>query len=361
MNKVAFWGMLPDGRGVRTHVLTNSHGGCVRISELGAALVSWTTPDQAGTCADILLGHDTPEEYLASGAYMGALVGRWANRIAGARFVLDGTDYTLVPNEGRNLLHGGAAGFHRRLWKAEPDGNALVMRLESREGEGGFPGNVQVEVRYALSEDHALTIEYLASADRTTPINLTSHPYFNLSGQRDCDIRNHHLTIDSGAYFEIDEELIPQRQVPVAGEPFDFREGATIGSRLSAFHRQLELGYGFDHCYVIDRVANEDPAAADMGRPWRTRTVATVTEPGSGRVLSVETDQPGLQFYSGNRLEGVRGRGGSAYRRHAGLCLEAGGFPNQINMPDHEPSIASAGKPYRQVTVYRAGIAEQDA
>ncbi|NIF55830.1 aldose epimerase family protein [Burkholderia sp. Ax-1724] len=353
MNKAAFWGTLPDGRNVRTYLLANSQGGCVRISELGAAFVSWLTPDRTGRCAEILLGNDTPAEYLAAGAYMGALVGRWANRIAGARFALDGIDYRLTPNEGQNLLHGGAGGFHARLWMAEYEGQSLVMRLESRDGEEGFPGNVQVEVRYTLSEDHALTIEYTAHTDRATPLNLTSHPYFNLSGRHDGDIRNHRLTIDSGEYFEIDEELIPQRRAFVEGSPFDFREGATIGSRLDVSNRQLELAYGFDHCYVLDRAGNEQ---ADWTR--KPRTVAKVVEPESGRVLSVETDQPGLQFYSGNRLEGVRGRDGSTYRRNSGLCLEAGGFPNQINMPDRESMIVTREKPYRQVTVYRAGVME---
>ena len=338
---------------MRTHLLTNSLGGCVRISELGAALVSWLTPDRTGLCGEILLGHDTPAEYLASGAYMGALVGRWANRIAGARFALDGIDYRLMPNEGRNLLHGGAGGFHGRLWTAEYEGQALVMRLESHDGEESFPGNVQVEVRYTLSDDHALTIEYTAHTDRAAPLNLTSHPYFNLSGRHDGDIRNHHLTIDAGEYFEIDEELIPQRCASVEDSPFDFRAGATIGSRLDASNRQLELAYGFDHCYVLDRAGSEEAA-----RTRKPCTVAKVTEPESGRVLSVETDQLGLQFYSGNRLEGIRGRDGTAYRRNSGLCLEAGGFPNQINMPDHEDMIATSEKPYRQVTVYRAGVME---
>jgi len=284
---------------------------------------------------------------------MGALVGRWANRIAGARFALDGIDYRLMPNEGRNLLHGGAGGFHGRLWTAEYEGQALVMRLESHDGEESFPGNVQVEVRYTLSDDHALTIEYTAHTDRAAPLNLTSHPYFNLSGRHDGDIRNHHLTIDAGEYFEIDEELIPQRCASVEDSPFDFRAGATIGSRLDASNRQLELAYGFDHCYVLDRAGSEEAA-----RTRKPCTVAKVTEPESGRVLSVETDQLGLQFYSGNRLEGIRGRDGTAYRRNSGLCLEAGGFPNQINMPDHEDMIATSEKPYRQVTVYRAGVME---
>jgi aldose 1-epimerase len=358
MIKVAFWGMLPDGRSVRTWHLTNSQGGCVRISELGAALVSWIAPDRHGVGADILLGHDTPEEYLKSGAYMGALVGRWANRIAGAHFTLDGVGYALTPNEGANLLHGGPGGFHRRLWKAEQDGDSVVMRLESPDGDGGFPGNLQVEVRYTLSDDHALTIEYAARTDRPTPVNLTSHPYFNLSGQPGGDILQHRLTINSGTYFEVDDELIPQRCEPVSSTPFDFREQAIIGSRLHVPHPQFELADGFDHCYVLDGEASGSKIDAVNGMP-NVRTVATMLEPESGRMLSVETDQPGLQFYSGNRLEGLRGRGGLTYRRHSGLCLEAGGFPNQVNMPDGPATIVTAGKPYRQVTVYRAGVVKQ--
>ncbi|MFP6560919.1 aldose epimerase family protein [Paraburkholderia sp. B3] len=349
--------MLPDGRSVRTWFLTNSQGGCVRISDLGATLVSWIAPDKHGMGGDILLGHDTPEEYLKSGAYMGALVGRWANRIAGAHFTLDGVGYALTPNEGANLLHGGPGGFHQRLWKAEQDRDSVVMRLESPDGDGGFPGNLQVEVRYTLSDDHALTIEYAAQTDRPTPVNLTSHPYFNLSGQPGRDILQHRLMIDSGAYFEIDDELIPQRRESVSGSPFDFREDAVIGSRLRVPHPQFELAQGFDHCYVLDGEASGAEKAGANGTP-KVRGVATVVEPESGRVLSVETDQRGLQFYSGNRLEGLRGRGGLAYRRHSGLCLEAGGFPDQINMPDSPATIVTGGKPYRQVTVYRAGVAK---
>ncbi|HEX7913209.1 MAG TPA: aldose epimerase family protein [Paraburkholderia sp.] len=356
--RVTSWGTLPDGRNVRTYTLTNTNGVSVRISDLGAALVSWIAPDGDGLPGEILLGHDTPGEYLTSGAYMGALVGRWANRIEAARFNLDGVEYPLIPNEGQNLLHGGVNGFHQRLWESEQDGDSVVMRLDSPDGDGGFPGNLQVQVRYTLSEDNALAIEYLALTDRATPVNLTSHPYFNLAAQPDCDIRAHRLKIQSDAFFEVDSALIPRQCASVDGGPFDFRHEASIGSRLDVRHPQLELAQGFDHCYVLRDGADiptntSSPGLADL---TRVRPVATVVDPESGRMLTVSTDQAGLQFYSGNRLEGTQGRGGVPYRSHAGFCLEAGGFPNQINMPDSRALIATSEIPYRQVTVYQTGV-----
>ncbi|CAB3809124.1 aldose 1-epimerase [Paraburkholderia caffeinilytica] len=361
--KVASWGTLPDGRNVRTFTLTNTNGVNIRISDLGAALVSWIAPDRDGIPGEILLGHDTPGEYLVSGAYMGALVGRWANRIEAARFNLDGVEYPLIPNEGLNLLHGGLNGFHQIVWKSEQDGDALIMRLDSPDGDGGFPGNLQVQVRYTLSDDNALAIEYMARTDRATPVNLTSHPYFNLAARAGSDIRAHRMKIQSDAYFEVDAALIPRQCASVDGGPFDFRHEASIGSRLDVRHPQLDLAQGFDHCYVLrdgaDMPKNTlNPALLESSR---VRPVATVVDPESGRMLTVSTDQAGLQFYSGNRLGGTLGRGGVPYRTHAGLCLEAGGFPNQINMPDRRAVIATSEIPYRQVTVYQTGVLARQA
>ncbi|AJK49392.1 aldose epimerase family protein [Burkholderia plantarii] len=341
-------GFLRDGRTVRTFLLRNAKGASVRISELGATLVSWIAPDRHGVPGEILLGHDSPDDYLSSRAYLGAVVGRWANRIESARFQLDEVEYRLPPNEGGNLLHGGHDGFHQRLWRARPAGESLVMQLDSPDGDGGFPGQLHVEVRYRLSDDGTLEIDYLAEADRLTPVNLTNHAYFNLTGRPDRDIRDHRLTIHADSYFAVDGALIPQQCASVDHTPLDFRAGAPIGPGLDAGHAQIRLAGGFDHCYVLRAAASPEGGPA-------VRDVARVEEPKSGRVLTVSTDQPGLQFYSGNFLDGVVARGGNPYRRHAGLCLEAGGFPNQINMADRDGILVMPGRPYRQLTRYHVG------
>ncbi|MFL9911487.1 aldose epimerase family protein [Paraburkholderia sp. RL17-337-BIB-A] len=346
------WGTLPGGDPVRLFTLRNAHGMKVAVSDLGATLVSWHAPDRAGRLGDILLGHDTAAEYVAATTYMGGLIGRWANRIADARFTLDGIEYTLDRNEGTNLLHGGTQGFNRTMWDASEDNGALVMRLESPEGDAGFPGNVTVQVRYTLDDDGTLTIAYEAITDAATPLNLTSHPYFNLTGRRGADIRGHVLSIDADRFFEVDASMIPCELAEVAGNAFDFRQSAPIGARLDWPHAQLARAGGFDHCYMLRDV----PDAAMTGGATQMRQVACAYDPGSGRELTVSTDQPGLQFYTGNFLNGDTGRGGIAYQQHAGLCLEAGGFPNQVNMAEQEQVIVRPGNAYQQRTAYRVGI-----
>ena len=341
------WGTVPGGDPAQLFTLRNAHGMKVSISDLGATLVSWHAPDRTGRLGDILLGHDTPAEYLASTTYMGGLIGRWANRIEAARFTLDGIEYTLDRNEGNNLLHGGSTGFNRLCWEAAEDNGSLVMRLESPEGDAGFPGHVSVQVRYTLDDDGTLTIAYEAITDAPTPLNLTSHGYFNLTGQPAADVRGHVVSIDSEAFFEVDAQMIPNRRAEVAGNAFDFRESAPIGARLDWPNTQLALAAGFDHCYVLAEVKHG-------AQP--VREVARVYEPGSGRELSVLTDQWGLQFYTGNHLEGEQGRGGHTYSKYAGLCLEAGGFPNQINMADNAQVVLRPGMEYRHVTQYRVGV-----
>lgn len=356
MNRIAQlssepWGALPGGDACRLYTLRNAQGMKVQISDLGATLVGWHAPDRTGRLADILLGHDTPAAYYAASTYMGGLIGRWANRIAGARFTLDGIDYTLDRNENGNLLHGGANGFHRAIWQAEDERGALVLRLDSPEGDGGFPGNLNVQVRYTLDDDGTLTLDYEAQSDAPTPLNLTSHGYFNLSGEPGSDIRGHILTIDADAYLEVDAQMIPTGVAEVSGTAFDFRQGAPLGARLEWPHAQIALAGGFDHCYILR-------AAAQAGETPPVRTVARVYEPASGHDLTVATDQRGLQCYTGNHLEGQPGRRGMPCVRHGGLCLEAGGFPNQINMdaPECNEVVLRPGGTYRQVTQYRLGV-----
>ena len=344
------WGTLPGGDPVQLFTLRNVHGMKVAISDLGATLVSWHAPDRTGRLGDILLGHDTPGDYLAATTYMGGLIGRWANRIAGARFTLDGIEYTLDRNEGNNLLHGGITGFNRLRWDASEDNGTLVMRLESPEGDAGFPGHVTVQVRYTLDDDGTLTIRYDAITDTPTPLNLTSHPYFNLSGLAATDVRGHVVSIDADQFFEVNAAMIPVRRAEVAGNAFDFRQSAPLGARLDWPNTQLALAQGFDHCYIL----HDTPNTAAGAQP--VREVARVYDPASGRELGVLTDQWGLQFYTGNHLAGLKGRGGVIHPRYAGLCLEAGGFPDQINMADHTQVVLRPGKTYRQVTQYRVGL-----
>ncbi|WP_250516618.1 aldose epimerase family protein [Caballeronia sp. INDeC2] len=319
------------------YTLRNASGMRVEISDLGATLVTWFAPDREGHFADVLLGHDTPADYVNGSAFMGAIIGRWANRIRDGRFVLDGITHQVERNEGDNHLHGGSAGFHRQMWRVAAVEHALVMTLHSPAGAAGFPGNLDVTVRYALGDDGTLSIDYEARTDAPTPVNLTNHAYFNLGN--DASIRDHEISIASDTYFAIDATSIPVAREAVVGSVFDLREPAPIGVRLEASHPQLALAGGFDHCYVL----NEDAKEA--------RTVAVLFDPSSGRELSVATDARGLQFYSGNYLEGVAARNGSRYRKHAGLCLEAGGFPDEINM-DGERAVLRPDAVYRQRTRY---------
>jgi aldose 1-epimerase len=324
----------------RLYTLRNASGMRIDISDLGATLVSWHAPDRAGRFADILLGHDTPDEYLNGSAFMGAIIGRWANRIRDARFVIDGVAHEVERNEGANHLHGGSAGFHRQMWQAREAEGALVMTLRSPAGAAGFPGNLDVTVRYALADDGTLSIDYEARTDAPTPVNLTNHAYFNLSGKEgaDASIRNHEISITADTYFAIDATSIPVARVSVSDSVFDLRKPQSIGAGLDASHEQLALAGGFDHCYVL----------GDKEEP---RNVAVLFDPSSGRELTVATDARGLQFYSGNYLEGVPARHGARYRKHAGLCLEAGGFPNEINM-DGAHAVLRPGEVYRQRTRY---------
>ncbi|CAB3762764.1 aldose epimerase family protein [Paraburkholderia humisilvae] len=338
------WGTLPGGDAIRLFTLRNAHGMRVAISDLGATLVSWHAADRAGRIADVVLGHDTPADYLASTSFFGGTIGRWANRIAAARFMLDGVTYQLDRNEGDNLLHGGATGFHRAVWNAREVDGTLVFTHESPEGDAGFPGTLEATVRYALGDDGALTIHYDAVSDAPTPVNMTNHAYFNLSGGP-ADIRGHLIEIDADEFWEVDGALIPLARASVTGNAFDFRTGAPIGARLDWPHEQLARAKGFDHCYLL------------RGPSGTVRRVAVLYDPGSGRELTVETDASGLQFYTGNYLDGVVARGGQPLRKHAALCLETGGYPNQINMDDAAAQVVlQPGERYRHTTVYRLGV-----
>jgi len=332
--------------GVTWYSLSNANGMRVVISDQGATLVSWWAPDRYGRLDDILLGYPDVAGYAVNAPYFGGLIGRWGNRIAAGRFVLDGQTYQLDCNDGANHLHGGSSGFHRKHWQVQPDPQGLRMTLNSPAGEGGFPGNVQVSVCYQLSADGSLSIDYRATSDAATPINLTSHGYFNLNGGSD-DIGDHLLQIAADTYLQIDAGLIPEQAAPVAGSAFDFRQPAPIGARLSWPDPQLKLAGGFDHCYCLND-----------GQQAVPRDVATVYDPRSGRQLTLATTAPGLQFYSGNFLAGVEGRGHRPYARHDAFCLEAQAYPDQVNRPDSEAVILRPGQVYRQHTSYQLSVRE---
>jgi aldose 1-epimerase len=344
----AVWGRLASGDAVTRYTLRNARDMQISVIDLGGALQSWLAPDRTGRLADVVLGHPEAADYGASRNYFGALVGRWANRIGGARFTLDGVDYVVDHNDGDNLLHGGWHGFDQVFWEVSEADGGLLLSYESPEGEGGFPGKVTVQVRYQLDDDGTLTISYDALSDAPTPLNLTNHAFFNLSGPH-TDIRGHMLTIDADHFLEIDAASIPTKVAEVAGNAFDFRTAAPVGARLDWPNAQLAGAGGFDHCFVLRAAAT----------PGALRPVASLYDPSSGRELSVATTEAGLQLYTGNYLGGQRGKAGAVYRKHDALCLEAGAFPNRINMPDPESVILRPGGRYRQVTQYRLSVRDE--
>jgi aldose 1-epimerase len=337
------FGPIVDGREASLFVLRNASGIEATISDLGASLISLQVPDRDGRRADVVLGYQDPERYRTNPCFFGVTVGRCANRIAGARFELDGTTYRLAANDGPNHLHGGVRGFDKRLWSAQPHATQprLTLRYRSADGEEGYPGNLDVEVVYSLTAADELMIDYVATADRACPVNLTHHSYFNLAGGG--DILSHELRLEASHFTPIGEGCIPTGEVrPVAGTPFDFVRPATIGSRIDAHDDQLRAGKGYDHNVVLH------------GEPGTLRVAVELYDRRSGRALQVLTTQPGLQLYTGNYLDGsVAGKGGVAYGKHAGLCLETQHFPDSPNRPAFPSVILRPGQRYRHTAIYR--------
>ena len=339
------FGALPDGTPVALFTLTGAGGLSAAITDYGGAVVSLRVPDQAGALADVVLGFDGLDGYLARGnPYFGCIVGRYGNRIAGGRFSLEGREHSLARNDGPNHLHGGTRGFDKVVWAARPlsgaDGPALELRHLSQDGDQGYPGNLSVIVTYTLLED-ALRIDYQATTDRPTPVNLTNHTYFDLDGQ--ADILDHELVLLAGRFTAIGPGLIPTGELRgVAGTPFDFRAPARVGDRIDLADPQLALAGGYDHNWVIDRAG---PGLVPGAR---------LRGPRSGRVMEVLTTEPGVQFYAGNFLDGsLRGKGGRPYPRRSGLCLETQHFPDSPNRPEFPSTVLPPGVRYRSTTVYR--------
>jgi len=334
-----------EGHAVDIYTLTNAHGIEARVMTYGATLVSLKTPDRAGHVANIILGFDNIDPYLAGVPYFGATVGRYANRIAGGRFVLDGKTYQLPTNDGPNSLHGGVKGFDKRVWTAEtletPHGEAVRLTYVSADGEEGYPGQLTVHATYRLGDDDTLSIAFEATTTAPTPVNLANHAYFNLSGDPSRPILDHVLTIDADRFTPVDATLIPTGELrAVAGTPFDFRMPHKIGERIAAKDEQLDRGHGYDHNWVLHK-----PHAGAMTR------AAVLRDPASGREIELRTTQPGLQFYSGNFLDGKPAGGGTVFKHRTGLCLETQHFPDSPNHPAFPSTILRPGQTYSETTV----------
>ncbi len=342
--KKELFGKTADGRPVYLYTLTNRQGMRATITNYGGIVTSLWVPDKNGQLADVVLGFDSLKDYEGTHPYFGALIGRYGNRIARGLFAVDGREYRLATNNGRNHLHGGLKGFDKVLWNAResetPQGPALHLTYHSPDGEEGYPGNLAVRVTYLLTEDNGLRIRYEARTDRPTPVNLTHHSYFNLKGAGSGDILGELLQINADSYTAVDAELIPTGVIkPVAGTPLDFASPHTIGERIA----QVEGGY--DHNYVLNRHGN------------RLSPAARVIEPTSGRVLEVYTTEPGLQFYSGNFLDGtLKGKGGKIYNQHDGYCLETQHFPDSPHHANFPSTILFPGKIYHHLTVYKFSV-----
>ena len=344
------FGHLADGRAVEVVTLTNGSGVTARVLSYGAILQSLEAPDRAGRTADIVLGYADMAGYLAKPNYFGASVGRYANRIAHGRFTLDGTSYTLATNDGPNALHGGKVGFDKRLWTVADVKNGPVASVTfaytSADGEEGYPGTLHVTATYSLDEKNALTVEYKATTDKPTVLNITNHSFFNLAGEASQrSILGNRLTIPAETTTPVDRTLIPTGQLrPVAGTPLDFRTSTEIGARIrDGRDPQIVVGQGYDENYVLGRSIT--PA---------THLAARVEDPESGRVLEIATNQPGVQFYSGNFLDGTAiGKSGHAYRQGDGLALEPQVFPDTPNQPSFGSARLDPGQTYRNIIIYR--------
>jgi aldose 1-epimerase len=341
------FGAMPDGTAIRLHTLTNRNGMEARISNYAGIIVSLRVSDAAGVFADVVLGFDSLEEYLANpGPFFGALIGRYANRIGNARCTIGGIDYELSRNDGANLLHGGARGFDRRVWNdAALDDTAIQLTYVSADGDQGFPGNLSVTVVYRLTDANELRIDYAASTDRETVVNLTNHSYFNLAGAGSGDILRHRFMLNARRTTPVGSGLIPTGELrDVAGTPFDFRKPTEAGARIGANDEQLHFGQGYDHNWVLDRNGTGMALAA------------RVEEPRTGRTMEISTTEPAIQFYSGNFLDGsVRGKGGLAYAHRGGFCLETQHYPDAPNHPEFPSTVLRPGEMFGSTTVLKFG------
>ncbi|MGD9543888.1 MAG: aldose epimerase family protein [Methylocystis sp.] len=348
---VRSYGVTPDGATVDLYTLGDESGLRAHVITYGGAIVGIETPDRNGVRANVVLALPSLADYLAQDAYLGALVGRFANRIGGASFALDGVDYRLSRNENGNCLHGGRVGFNKAVWRvldyADAPEPRLALRHFSPDGDQGFPGGITVDVTYSVSGGNTLRIAYHAESDRPTVVNFTNHAYFNLGGATTANILDHEVTIAAERFMPIDARLIPTGEMrAVANTPFDFRAPHAIGARIGEKDEQLAAALGYDHNYVLAGSARVEPQFA-----------ARVRAPGCGRVLEVRTTEPGLQFYTGNHLDGtLRGSNGEIYGKHAGFALETQHFPDSPNQPAFPSTVLRPGERFRSATEYCFGV-----
>lgn len=347
-SEAVVFGKTGDGKMAHLYVLKNKNGMEAAISDFGATLVSLKVPDRHRKFADVVLGYDDVSGYENGKAFFGAAIGRYGNRIAKGKFALNGVAYTLATNDnGVNHLHGGLQGFSKKLWEAKevaPNGQALELTYKSKDGEEGYPGNLTAHVTYTLTDRNELRIDYMATTDKETIVNLTNHAYFNLTGNPKNDILKHQLTLYASRFTPVDSGLIPIGNLhSVKNTPFDFTTSTAIGARINQDDEQLKLGKGYDHNFVLDQPNSKQLLKA-----------AQVYEPVSGRAMDVYTTEPGVQFYSGNFLDGSeKGKGGVAYAHRTGFCLETQHFPDSPNKPDFPSTILKPGMQYKTTTVYQ--------
>lgn len=341
------FGSTPDGKEIFLYTLKNARGMEVTITTYGGIVVTLRVPDRHGVAGDVVLGYDSLSSYIAANPYFGALIGRYGNRIGKARFSLNGAEYVLPANDGPNHLHGGLKGFDKVVWSVDEQGSVpgavLALRYVSKDGEEGYPGTLTARVVYTLTADNELKIDYEASTDKPTVVNLTHHSYFNLAGAGRGDILGHELQIHADRFTPIDNGLIPTGEVrSVADTPMDFRTPVSIGARINESYDQLQFGRGYDHNWVLQRTGEG------------LQPAARVYEPSTGRVMEVLTSEPGLQFYSGNFLDGKSvGKGGIPYAFRTGFCLETQHFPDSPNKAGFPSTTLKPGQRYTSVTIYR--------
>ncbi|MDR2894691.1 MAG: galactose mutarotase [Alistipes sp.] len=344
------WGFTPEGEVVLLYTLTATSGASVSVTNLGAALVSVCVPDRTGRLADVVLGYADWKSYLGDGPFMGKSVGRYANRIGGARFTLDGTEHLLAPNERGNQLHGGAATLANRIWEARVEGdNRVVFSVESPDGDGGYPGNLVAEAAYHWSDEGELEIVYSAECDAPTVVNFTNHSYFNLGGEASGSVLGHTLTLRASNFVPTRPDNIPTGEIwPVEGTPMDFRTAKTLGKDIDSDYPQLTDAAGYDRCWAIDG--------------WRRNILGEagrLTDPVSGRCMTILTSQPGVQLYTGNFLQGSPvGKSGRPYSNRDGVALECQGFPDAPNHPNFPSQVLRPGQRYIQKIVYIFGISQ---
>lgn len=336
------WGKTASGEEVRLFTLKNAKGMEARITNWGGIIVSLKVPDKAGSPADVVLGFDTLEPYLGKHPHFGCITGRYANRIGGASFVIDGVQHQVTANSGKNHIHGGTVAFDKKLWQASAlqEQNAVEMRYTSADGEEGFPGKLDCTVTYTLTEAGGLRIDYRAVTDKPTVVNLTNHSYFNLAGEGSGDILGHELTIPAEQFTATDDALIPTGELEsVIGTPLDFTTPHIIGERIGASYKPLVQGIGYDHNYVLK--------GAGM------KLAARVKDPKSGRVMEVSTTDPAVQLYTGNHLKGVQGKGGHVYEKRHGFCLETQKYPDSPNKPQFPSALLRPGETYLHTTLFQ--------